>query len=230
MHYRQMSWFKIREYLREDQRIVLTAGAVEQHAYLSLLTDHLIPFHIASRATRAENVLLAPPLQYGYSQWLSAYPGTLTLSSVTYLMVIKDLLRSFIQSGFKKIVILNGHGGNRIMSGAITDVVSTSREVSVHVMDWYKMPKTRACLESIHPVIDHANWAESFPFTRVADIPEGEKEYVTFPTPYINGEQVKELLGDGCRGGLYNAPADQMKLVLHTAVTEFREFLAGLKT
>ena len=102
-----MNWMDVEKYLQRDSRIVFVLGSTEQHGYLSLATDTLIPWEIAKKACQLENVLLAPPLYYGFSYLHSAFPGTLTVSIETYLQIVKDIVRSALRAGLFKLQTTN---------------------------------------------------------------------------------------------------------------------------
>jgi creatinine amidohydrolase len=112
------------EHTREELRalaptalLVLPVGATEQHRpHLPVATDRLAVEHIA-RAAAAEAalqipVLVAPTLPFGSSHHHILFGGTLSLGTETYYRLLVDLAESLIGSGFRRIFILNGHGGN----------------------------------------------------------------------------------------------------------------------
>ena len=90
-------------------------GSLEQHGHhLPMLTDSMI---IAEIARRAESVLgdgarFRPTLWLGASHHHLAFPGTVSLSNNLYVNVVEDVLESLITAGFRRIFLLNGHGGN----------------------------------------------------------------------------------------------------------------------
>jgi creatinine amidohydrolase len=103
--------------LAPDTLVVLPVGAVEQHGpHLPVGTDRFTVEHIARAAAQiaAEQipVLVAPTLPFGSSQHHLPFGGTLSLSTEIYYRVLADLAESLIVSGFRRIFILNGHGGN----------------------------------------------------------------------------------------------------------------------
>ena len=65
MRLQDLNWMDVEQYLERDNRIILITGATEQHAYLSLMTDILIPSRIALAVAEQEGVLVAPPLNFG---------------------------------------------------------------------------------------------------------------------------------------------------------------------
>src|SRR5512136_2527998 len=112
MRIEDANWMDVENYLRYDDRLMLVIGACEQHGYLSLLTDIRIPLALADAASRQTGVLVAPPLNFGSSPYFLTYPGTLSLRLSTLLDAVEDLVRSAYGQGFKRILVMNGHGGN----------------------------------------------------------------------------------------------------------------------
>jgi len=95
--------------------ILLPLGAVEQHGpHLAVSTDTDIVTRVAAGAERAlpDQVLLCPTLPFGSSHHHTAFGGTISLSPELYTQVVVDLVSSFLENGFKRVVLLNGHGGN----------------------------------------------------------------------------------------------------------------------
>jgi len=107
-----LNWMQLEAYLERDDRIVLPLGSTEQHAYLSLGTDNILAERIAVEAAGPLGVPVLPVLAYGLTPSFAAYPGSPTLRAATYLSVIRDLLESLHAQGFRRILIVNGHGGN----------------------------------------------------------------------------------------------------------------------
>ena len=109
-----------REVLRDvapDALIVMPLGATEQHGpHLASGTDTFAIEWIAREACEiaAEkiSVVLTPALPFGSSAHHLVYGATLSLSTETYYKVLRDLLESLVESRFRRIFLLNGHGGN----------------------------------------------------------------------------------------------------------------------
>lgn len=101
-----------------DSLVVLPVGATEQHGpHLAVGTDTFAVEHIARAAaatvTETIPVLVAPTLPYGSSHHHLPFGGTMSLETETYYRVVSDLVESLITSGFRKVFIVNGHGGNK---------------------------------------------------------------------------------------------------------------------
>ena len=109
----ELGWPDVVEYLRHDDRLILVVGSTEQHGrHLTFATDVWQPWEIARRVSDQTGVLVAPPVNYGMSLHHLGFPGSLSLRPQTLSSIIADLLESAYGHGFRRILILNGHGGN----------------------------------------------------------------------------------------------------------------------
>jgi creatinine amidohydrolase len=96
---------------------VLPTASIEQHGpHAPVMTDTLLCGTVAQRAAEKAagkaQVLVAPVLCYGNSHHHRPFPGVLSLSSPTYLAAVTEILEGLALSGFRKLIVLNGHGGN----------------------------------------------------------------------------------------------------------------------
>src|SRR4051812_33746111 len=98
-----------------DKVIVAPLGSLEQHGHhLPMLTDTMIVSEVARRAEAVlgEEALFLPTLWIGASDHHRAMPGTVSIGNNHYVSVLEDMLESLIGGGFRRIFLLNGHGGN----------------------------------------------------------------------------------------------------------------------
>jgi creatinine amidohydrolase len=209
MRLEELNWFDVESYLKLEDRLMLVLGSCEQHGYLSLLTGVKIPMALADAASQQTGVVVAPALNFGVSPYFLAYPGTFSLRLSTLLDVVEDLVRSAYGHGFRRILVLNGHGGNDGVRGRLYELANQLPDLR---LAWYAWWTSHSALEvaqrhQLKPA--HANWLEAFPFTRVVDLPVGEKA-----PPHIAGllgaEQARQVYGDGVFGGHYAADQDVM--------------------
>lgn len=103
--------------LDKDTPVVFPLAALEQHGrHLPLFTDSMLLGEIIRRAAEqlAGRVLFAPMLWLGNSDHHLDFPGTLSAPPRAYLDVLSGLLENFIQHGFRRLVFMNGHGGNDV--------------------------------------------------------------------------------------------------------------------
>ena len=114
MLYSSQNYVRIRQ-AAEQAVVVLPLGAIEQHGpHMAVSTDTDIVTMVAMGAEEilGDKIVLAPTLPIGSSHHHLEYGGTLSLSPALYTQVIVDLVSSLLQNGFRRIVLLNGHGGN----------------------------------------------------------------------------------------------------------------------
>jgi len=226
----RMNWMQIEEYLRRDDRVVLPLGSIEQHAYLSLATDSILAERIAADAAEPLGIPVYPCLSYGLSPYFMAYPGTVTLRPDTYARVLHDILNSLIESGFRRILIVNGHGGNNPVRDVVGIWARSRPGIGVRFHNWWNAPRTWAKVQATDPVASHASWMENFPWSRLSgvDLPEMRKKPVDVSErDRMTPKAFRALLGDGSFGGRYWRPEEQMMEIWVTAVAETRAVLDG---
>src|SRR3954467_14808599 len=110
---------QIAAYLEHDDRIVLPVGSTEQHGYLSLRTDALLAERVSVEAAEPLGVPVLPVLPFGMAPYFTEYPGSMSLRISTYIEVMRDLLDCLASQGFRRIAVVNGHGGNSPVAGLI---------------------------------------------------------------------------------------------------------------
>ncbi|MBL8165820.1 MAG: creatininase family protein [Anaerolineae bacterium] len=207
MRLEDLNWMDVEHYLETDDRIILISGATEQHAYLSLLTDILIPSRLALAVAEREKVLIAPPLNFGFSKIFTEYPGTISLTRNTFELVMLEIFEGLLHQGFRGFFFMNGHGGNQLPA-RLHDFMEDS-EIRITWYDWWRSPAVRN-FEARHDlVLNHANWGENFPFNRVAECPIDEKPVVD-TTELTTVYSARAVLGDGNFGGLYQVRDELM--------------------
>jgi len=224
MRFEELNWFDIESYLEGEDRLMLVLGACEQHGYLSLLTDVKIPLALADAASQQTGVLVAPPLNFGSSPYFLAYPGTLSLRSTTLLDLVEDLVRSAYGQGFRRILVLNGHGGNDGARGRLFELASQLPDLRLAWYAWWQSHSVEAVAQANDLKPTHANWLEAFPFTRVADLPSGEKIPPSVPG-IMGAEQARQVYGDGVFGGPYQVGDVIMEAVFAAALADVLQLL-----
>lgn len=225
MRIEDLNWMDIEEYLKHDDRLILVVGACEQHGYLSLLSDVKIPLALADAASKQTGVLVAPPMNFGSSPYFLTYPGTFSLRLSTLMDAVEDILRSAYGQGFKRVLVLNGHGGNNGLKIRMTELAN---QLSGFQLQWYAWWMAHSVEEvairhALKP--SHANWLEAFPFTIVADLPEGEKTPPYVPSDIMDAQTSREVYGDGSLGGRYRVPQETMGEIFEAALQDILHLL-----
>ncbi len=135
----EMSWEQAKEYLAHDDRVVLPLGATEEHGrHLGLGTDHIEAEAIARGIGEATDVAIAPTLNYGMSHSLLGFPGTLSLRPTTLMAVLEDLFRSLYRHGFRRVLVVNGHGGNAASLSSVVQLLAPDfSDLRVKTFEWW---------------------------------------------------------------------------------------------
>lgn len=108
-----MAYPEVESYLKEKDVLLVPVGSVEQHSPYGLIgTDAICAEALADEVGRRLAVMVAPPLYYGASAHHMAFAGTLSVSPATLIALVQDLVRSCVAHGFRRIIFINGHGGN----------------------------------------------------------------------------------------------------------------------
>lgn len=224
------NWFEVESRVQEDDRCVLPLGSTEQHAYLSLSVDSILSEKMASEAAEPLGIPVFPALPYGMTPYFMAYPGTVSLRLGTYCALVRDILDSLYATGFRRVLIVNGHGGNSPVQTACAEWMDQREGARCRFHDWWKAPQTWEAVHAIDPVASHASWMENFPWTRLAgrSMPVEQKPMVDMAKLRDrNAAGVRELVGDGNFGGDYQKSDAQMQQIWDVAVRETRALLDG---
>jgi len=218
----------VEEYLRHDDRVVLPLGSTEQHGYLSLETDNILAERVSAEAAEPLGVLVLPVLAYGLTPSFAAYPGSPTLRLATFVAVVRDLLDSLHGQGFRRFLLVNGHGGNVAGGSLVREWVAGHPEAQVIFHSWWSSERVQTAARELDAEPSHANWFENFPWTRLAEVelPQERKPPLDEAAYRASGPaQVRELLGDGVFSGAYELPDEQVARVWEAGVEEVRELL-----
>jgi len=138
-----------RETLRRllpDALVLLPIGATEQHGrHLATGTDALLAATTCERAadaaagTATRPLVLAPALPFGASDHHLEFGGTLSLTPETLLAVLADLARSVAAQGGRRMVVVNGHGGNVGVCRSFAGLAATRYGLSVAYLDYWRL-------------------------------------------------------------------------------------------
>ena len=225
MRIADMNWMQVRDHVGKDDRAVLPVGSTEQHAYLSLAVDSILSERVALEAADPLGIPVFPVINYGLTPSFVAYPGTVTLKISTLCALLGDVLDGMVRSGFRRIVIVNGHGGNTPAHGAVLEWLDRRHGCQVKWHNWWNAPKTWAKAMEIDPVASHASWLENFPWTRLAGVAMPAEQKPMMDLGYfsrVDPVAKKALLGDGNYGGLYQRGDEDMMAMWRVAVEETR--------
>ncbi|AHI05849.1 creatininase [Bdellovibrio bacteriovorus W] len=151
MNLQEMSWPQVEAYLKEKQTIIVPVGSTEQHGPNGLIgIDYMAAWHIAQAAGLQSKILVAPPLCFGMAVHHMAFAGTMSLSPSTYVLVLTELIQGLMKHGFKRILFVNGHGGNIApITTAFCQAQMDNERVDLQLINWWHLPEVREYEEKV---------------------------------------------------------------------------------
>ena len=149
--------------------VIIPVASIEQHAeHLPINTDTNICTTLAISAADAVDdfpVLVLPTVWMGYSPHHMAYPGSITLSYHTFVEVLSEVAACVHTHGFKKILILNGHGGNSAIVSGLRTKLEAEKNVPVIAYTYWELPgvtqEMKAITETDKGSIGHSGEMET---------------------------------------------------------------------
>jgi creatinine amidohydrolase len=226
----ESNWMAVASRLEHDDRVVLPVGSTEQHGYLSLGTDAILAERVSVEAAEPLGIPVLPVLPFGMAPYFSRYPGSMSLRISTYLEVLRDLLDCLAGQGFRRIAVVNGHGGNSPVTGLVREWTCQPRDERVQVVfhSWYNAPRTAAAASKFDENQYHGSWLENFPWTRVAGVESPTGSAPVLPRERLNAmtpDEIKAFAPDGNLGGAYQRDDEDMRVIWDAGVAEVRELL-----
>ncbi|MFW6147572.1 MAG: creatininase family protein [Thermodesulfobacteriota bacterium] len=139
------SWQEVEEMDRANTPILIPLGSTEQEGtHLPLGVDTYVAEHLAHEAAKETNALAGPSLPVGYSEWFSQFPGTVSLKAETLLQVLREYTLSLIRDGFRKLIFVNGHGGNSPAVDIVARELVLNRKVQIAMVEVWKIANSLA--------------------------------------------------------------------------------------
>jgi creatinine amidohydrolase len=158
----ELAWERFRDLVPRDTDLVLVpVGTVEAHGAMPLGTDTIIPEALAADLADRLDALVAPAVAYGVTNSLLPYPGSTTVSSSTFRAYLFEAAAGLVDAGFRRVVLLNGHGGQ---SEEVAEVVArlwNERRAYAAAVEWWGLAAEASA--SIYPgvVSGHAGVEET---------------------------------------------------------------------
>jgi creatinine amidohydrolase len=134
----EMTWTDVQEYLTTNDMVIIPIGSTEQHGpHLPLGTDSYIATDIAKMISARTGVIVAPVILAGYSVYHSGFPGSLSLKPETMEQVLFETAAMLIKYGFRRILFMNGHGGNAIVQSKVIHRINHNTEAIAFALGDY---------------------------------------------------------------------------------------------
>ncbi len=136
----RLNWMHVRDLVPEKiDTIILPVGTVEGHGSACLGTDNLIPETIAEGIVERLNALIAPTVNYGVTKSLVRYNGGSYIKPETLELYVRDILDALADTGFKNIILLNGHGGNNSALKNVAFDFHREQKSNICVIHWWEL-------------------------------------------------------------------------------------------
>ena len=216
----EMSWPEIEAGLKETQTIILPVGAAEEHGpHLPIFTDTIQAVEVAREATRRRDIFVAPPVHYGVCRSTRGFPGTITVGHDAIRLYAHDILLSFYDSGFRRVMILTGHAGGQHLSALeeACQMAVSERDFLVSMVSLFDLIDMKA----VEAKGDgHAGEIEtSFMQVIRGDLVKGKPD-AHFPVRprFLVQKDVRHIMGNGIMGDPSRATPEKGRQFMEMAV------------
>src|SRR5215472_4065072 len=128
--------------VERDPVVIVPTGSVEQHGpHCPMDVDIVDAFYISVEAAKKVDdfpVIVSPPVWSGFAHYNMGFAGTISLRMDTYRNLVLDICRSIYANGFKRIVLLNGHGGNHAPNKTVQTQLS-EENIFLLALSWWEL-------------------------------------------------------------------------------------------
>ncbi|MEA3296486.1 MAG: creatininase family protein [candidate division Zixibacteria bacterium] len=136
----RLNWLTVRKLVpAKTDTVILPVGTVEGHGSSCLGTDNFIPETISGGIAERINALIAPTVNYGITKSLYRYPGGVTIRPEVFGAYIKDVLSSLADTGFRNVILMNGHGGNNTVLKTVAHDFHRNCKANICVIHWWEL-------------------------------------------------------------------------------------------
>jgi creatinine amidohydrolase len=214
---------------------VLPIGSFEQHGdYLPLITDTVIATTICKELANSYPILELPPVTISCSHEHSAWPGTVSISARTLFSLIDDVATSASRTGIDALVLVNGHGGNYVLSNIVQEANSAGGRMALFPssQDW-RDARAAACLETTMHEDMHAGEIETSILLSAHPELVGEgyesADWIADDRRYLLVEGMAAYTTSGVIGRPSLGSAEKGKATLASLVQSFADVLRVLR-
>jgi creatinine amidohydrolase len=157
-----LTWEQFRDRVPNlSDLVMMPVGTIEAHGAIPLGTDTIIPEALALALAPRLGALIAPSIAYGVTNSLLPYPGSTTVSSATFAAYLFEAAAGLVDAGFRRIVLLNGHGGQTGEVAAVVARLWNEKKAYAVAVEWWGFGE--ALSASIYPgaISGHAGVEET---------------------------------------------------------------------
>lgn len=136
-----LNWMEVQRLVPSQvDAVILTIGTLEPHGVINNGADNTAPVAIAKSIAEEANALIAPHIPYGVTGAMAPYPGALHVPEDAFRAYVRAVLVGLTRAGFRKIIILNGHGGPQTaLLEALAREVALEHAVMTMTINWWTL-------------------------------------------------------------------------------------------
>jgi creatinine amidohydrolase len=213
---------------------VLPVGSFEQHGdFLPLITDTVVACLIARRVSDDYSLFLLPPVTLSCSHEHSGFAGTVSVSASTLAAVVADVAESLRASGIDRLAVVNGHGGNYVLSNIVqqANIAGPRMTLFPSRTDW-DVARTAAGLVSTASEDMHAGELEAslllHGYPELVDDGYRRGDWQADLRPHLLVTGMRGYTESGVIGRPSLASADKGRAILESLARSFKDHLALL--
>lgn len=137
----EYSWMRLAEIVPSvTDRVILPIGTVESHGAVPIGADNIIPVNLTERIFKRCNALVAPPINHGVTGTsVSQFPGSITIRPDIFEEYLYDVLADLARTGFRNILVINGHGGNTDPAKNAINRIHLETGAHIMMVEWWKI-------------------------------------------------------------------------------------------
>lgn len=139
------SYLDIEKYLKTKKSIIIPLGAIEQHGRCCpIATDMFLADEISNHLQDKLDILAVPTMPFGISNEHLLFPGTISLSSITFISVIRDIVNSLYCQGFRRFYFVNAHYENSLcIKSDVFSILEGKKKTIIDVIDFWDFPEVK---------------------------------------------------------------------------------------
>lgn len=196
----------------EIDTVIIPVGSLEAHGrHCPLGTDMLIPERLCRdlESRLGDRIIIAPPVNYGYTPVLSAFPGSVSINAETLIALYTGIGAAFAKWGAKNIVFMNGHGGNIPMLTVACDRIAETGATAAAIGWWLTFSKDilGICSSQGHAGEDETSLVLAIDATLVDGKAISKHMKKSFMTPLAGPDQRAAKFPDAMNGDAARADA-----------------------
>jgi len=232
----EMTMTEFEEGLKTCRTVYIPFGSVEEHgSHLPLSTDTIEAYEVGKRTAERISLFVAPPVHYGSCRSTSRHPGTVSISTGTLKLLLKDIVRSLHAQGMRNFIALTGHAGGAhrmALQDAGEELIAELAEINMAVVTEYDLAKEAGAHLIETPGDAHAGEIETSRIMHshphlVKGI--GVSEYPSFPTGILVRDK-RSFWPGGVWGDPTKASAEKGRILESVVADKVVELVRALES